>query len=151
MTYSWLRWPGAFKSLSEKGDCPFEEEGQSPFSDGGVPTPGIGRHGEKQESTVMLKYLYPSWSGAVVVVAGLLLAIGGCQTPIDLSEFARGPAPLRMPSPAGETAANSCSGDALAGGRIFDAYCGYCHNSRSLAERPFSNYQNVAQHMRVRA
>jgi hypothetical protein len=30
-------------------------------------------------------------------------------------------------------------------------YCGACHNARSLAERPFSNYKNVAQHMRVRA
>jgi hypothetical protein len=30
-------------------------------------------------------------------------------------------------------------------------YCGYSHNARSLAERPFSNYKNVAQHMRVRA
>jgi hypothetical protein len=30
-------------------------------------------------------------------------------------------------------------------------YCNACHNARSLAERPFSNYQNVAQHMRTRA
>jgi hypothetical protein len=30
-------------------------------------------------------------------------------------------------------------------------YCSVCHNARPLAERPFSNYQNVAQHMRVRA
>jgi hypothetical protein len=30
-------------------------------------------------------------------------------------------------------------------------YCGACHNARSLAERPFSNYKNVAQHMHVRA
>jgi hypothetical protein len=30
-------------------------------------------------------------------------------------------------------------------------YCGACHNARSLAERPFSNYKNVAQHMRTRA
>jgi hypothetical protein len=30
-------------------------------------------------------------------------------------------------------------------------YCGACHNARPLSERPFSHYQNVAQHMRVRA
>jgi hypothetical protein len=30
-------------------------------------------------------------------------------------------------------------------------YCAYCHNARPLAERPFSNYQNVVTHMRVRA
>ena len=30
-------------------------------------------------------------------------------------------------------------------------YCNQCHNARSLAERPFANYQNVAAHMRVRA
>jgi hypothetical protein len=30
-------------------------------------------------------------------------------------------------------------------------YCSYCHNARPLSERPFSNYQNVAAHMRVRA
>jgi len=30
-------------------------------------------------------------------------------------------------------------------------YCGYCHNARAIGERPFSNYQNVLAHMRVRA
>jgi hypothetical protein len=30
-------------------------------------------------------------------------------------------------------------------------YCGYCHNAPTLAERPFSNFQNVALHMRDRA
>jgi hypothetical protein len=30
-------------------------------------------------------------------------------------------------------------------------YCGYCHNMRAVGERPFSNYQNVIAHMRVRA
>ena len=30
-------------------------------------------------------------------------------------------------------------------------YCSSCHNARSLAERPFAHYQNVAAHMRVRA
>jgi hypothetical protein len=30
-------------------------------------------------------------------------------------------------------------------------YCNQCHNARALGERPFSNYQNVMAHMRVRA
>jgi hypothetical protein len=30
-------------------------------------------------------------------------------------------------------------------------YCSYCHNAPTLAERPFSNFQNVASHMRDRA
>ena len=30
-------------------------------------------------------------------------------------------------------------------------YCAYCHNRRPMSERPFSNYQNVAAHMRTRA
>ena len=30
-------------------------------------------------------------------------------------------------------------------------YCNQCHNARALGERTFSNYQNVAAHMRVRA
>jgi hypothetical protein len=34
---------------------------------------------------------------------------------------------------------------------VFSMYCAYCHNAPSLAERPFSNYKNVAVHMRVRA
>ena len=83
-------------------------------------------------------------------VAALALAIVGCHsTPVDTSSYAQGPAPLRMPSPA----ANVCVSyeDSLTGGQIFSMYCGYCHNARSLAERPFSNYQNVAAHMRGRA
>jgi hypothetical protein len=54
-----------------------------------------------------------------------------------------------MPSPAKEGC--DCYEDSLTGGQIFTMYCGYCHNAASLAERPFSNYQNVAAHMRVRA
>ena len=30
-------------------------------------------------------------------------------------------------------------------------YCSYCHNAPSLAERPYSQFRNVAAHMRVRA
>jgi hypothetical protein len=41
--------------------------------------------------------------------------------------------------------------DALTGGRVFQMYCGACHNARALGERPFASYQNAATHMRVRA
>ncbi len=30
-------------------------------------------------------------------------------------------------------------------------YCNQCHNARNLGERPFFNYETIAQHMRVRA
>ena len=70
----------------------------------------------------------------------------GCQhTPIDLSQ---GPAPLRIPRPGQE---GESFEDSLTGGEVFAMYCNQCHNARALAERPFSNYQNVAAHMRVRA
>jgi hypothetical protein len=80
----------------------------------------------------------------------LLLATIGCtQTPYDLSQ---GPAPLREPPPETEVCGGKGSyEDSLTGGQIFNMYCSYCHNAPSLAERPFSNYQNVAAHMRVRA
>lgn len=70
----------------------------------------------------------------------------GCQhTPIDLSQ---GPASLRIPRPGQESESFE---DSLTGGEVFAMYCNQCHNARALAERPFSNYQNVAAHMRVRA
>jgi hypothetical protein len=56
-----------------------------------------------------------------------------------------------MPSPAKEGEACDCYEDSLTGGQIFTMYCSYCHNAPTLAERPFSNFQNVAAHMRVRA
>jgi hypothetical protein len=56
-----------------------------------------------------------------------------------------------MPSPAKEGEECDCYEDSLTGGQIFKMYCGYCHNAPSLAERPFSNFRNVAAHMRVRA
>lgn len=91
------------------------------------------------------------WKG--VALMGLLgLATGwvllGCQnTPVDLSP---GPAPLRMPPPGEEGECQSYE-DSLTGGHVFDMYCASCHNARYLSERPFSNYKNVAAHMRVRA
>jgi hypothetical protein len=88
--------------------------------------------------------------GLVLVAAGGLAALGCYHTPIDNSDYAKGPAPLRMPSPAKEGEA-CCYEDSLTGGQIFSMYCSYCHNAPSLAERPFSNFRNVAAHMRVRA
>jgi hypothetical protein len=82
--------------------------------------------------------------------AGLtsLLILSGCtNTPVDVSDATRGPAPLREPGGGNDC----CYEDALTGGHIFEMYCAACHNARALAERPFSNYQNAAQHMRVRA
>jgi hypothetical protein len=86
-----------------------------------------------------------------VLILGALAATAGCyNTPVDVSEFARGPSPLRTPSPA-ETAECCCYEDSLTGGEVFHMYCSYCHNAPSLAERPFSQFRNVAAHMRVRA
>jgi hypothetical protein len=56
---------------------------------------------------------------------------------------------LRMSSPGKEGC--DCYEDSLTGGQVFSMYCSYCHNAPPLSERPFSNYQNVAAHMRVRA
>src|SRR5258707_8921011 len=55
-----------------------------------------------------------------------------------------------MRSPA-DVANTCCYEDSLTGGQVFDMYCSYCHNAPALSERPFSNFQNVAAHMRVRA
>jgi hypothetical protein len=91
------------------------------------------------------------WCGVTVTVGALLVA-GGCfNTPIRNSEFARGPVPLREPSSGRAADADCCYVDSLTGAKIFAMYCGACHNARPLSERPFSNYQNVAAHMRVRA
>ena len=84
-----------------------------------------------------------------LVALGLLIVLGCTSTPIDVSDLGQGPTPLRSRSPADGN--NCCYEDSLTGGQVFDMYCGACHNARSLAERPFSNYKNVAQHMHVRA
>jgi hypothetical protein len=80
-----------------------------------------------------------------------MLAAGCYNTPLDLSSYAQGPAPLRMPSPARHADACESYEDSLTGGQVFTMYCSSCHYAPSLAERPFSNFQNVAAHMRVRA
>jgi hypothetical protein len=88
---------------------------------------------------------------SILVLAAVLVVAGCCNTQIDNSEFAQGPAPWRFPSPAKESDACSSYEDSLTGGQVFTMYCSYCHNAPSLAERPFSNFRNVAAHMRVRA
>jgi hypothetical protein len=55
-----------------------------------------------------------------------------------------------MPSPEQSEAASSYE-DSLTGGQVYTMYCAECHNYRPLSERPFSNFKNVAVHMRVRA
>lgn len=93
----------------------------------------------------------PWIAGLFLVVTGALTTLGCYHTPIDTSEYAQGPAPRRMPSPEKEGEACGCYEDSLTGGQIFTMYCSYCHNAPALAERPFSNFQNVAAHMRIRA
>lgn len=85
--------------------------------------------------------------GLFVALFAPLTTLGCRNTPIDVSFFSRGPAPLREPGPVGGHSYE----DNLQGFHVFQMYCASCHNARSLAERPFSSYQNVAQHMRVRA
>jgi hypothetical protein len=99
----------------------------------------------------MRKMRNPWLVASILLFVGFLAAAGCYHTPIDTSEYARGPAPLRMPSPAKDAEACDCYEDSLTGGQIFTMYCSYCHNAPSLAERPFSNFKNVAAHMRVRA
>jgi hypothetical protein len=98
-----------------------------------------------------MRSLRNPWLAGSVLVVGVLLAVGCYNTPVDTSEYARGPAPLRMPSPEKAGDACDCYEDSLTGGQVFSMYCGYCHNAPQLAERPFSNFRNVAAHMRVRA
>lgn len=88
--------------------------------------------------------------GAPLMLLGQLALVGCQSTPFDFSEFTSGPAPLREPG-MGQKGAEDSYEASLQGHKIFDMYCASCHNARALAERPFANYQNAAQHMRVRA
>ena len=97
-----------------------------------------------------MRFVTNPWMVGSVLILCVALAAAGCyNTPVDTSEYGRGPVPLRTPSPAKEGC--DCYEDSLTGGQVFDMYCGYCHNAPSLAERNFANFQNVASHMRVRA
>jgi hypothetical protein len=41
--------------------------------------------------------------------------------------------------------------DSVTGGRLFQMYCGACHNARPLGERPFANSAVAVAHMREQA
>jgi cytochrome c5 len=95
-----------------------------------------------------MQTLQKSWCAGLLVSMVAAAVLVGCQvTSVDTSEYARGPVPLREPSPA--RPATGCYEDDLTGGHVFEMYCSSCHNARSLAERPFASYQNAAGHMRV--
>jgi hypothetical protein len=86
-----------------------------------------------------------------VLALGALLVVSGCYDIPNLPlQSEQSPAPLRMPSPVTEGEGTSYE-DSLTGGQVFKMYCSYCHNAPTLGERPFSNFTNVAAHMRVRA
>ena len=91
------------------------------------------------------------FAGCGLFLVGLLVVAGCYNTPIDLSDFAQGPAPRRMPSPGAPQEAPHSYEDSLTGGQVFTMYCNYCHNAPALSERTFANFKNVAAHMRVRA
>ncbi len=85
------------------------------------------------------------------LVTGILATLGCYNTPTDTSDYAQGPAPRRMPGPDKEEETCGSYEDSLTGGQIFTMYCNYCHNSPALSERSYSQFRNVAAHMRVRA
>jgi hypothetical protein len=89
---------------------------------------------------------YQIRSGLVLGTLVLLAPLGCYNTPLNVEH---GPAPLREPGP--NQTGNCCYEDSLQGQHVFEMYCSACHNARALSERPFSNYQNVVKHMRVRA
>jgi hypothetical protein len=83
----------------------------------------------------------------LVLVAVALPTLGCYNPPVDVSQS---PAPFRFRLKKGEELSGRYE-DEVTGGQLFTMYCGYCHNLRAMGERPFSNYQNVLAHMRVRA
>jgi hypothetical protein len=100
-----------------------------------------------------MRFIRKTWlAGTSLLGLGAALTLFGCtHTPVDNSELGRGPAPLRLPSPAKEGEAACSYEDSLTGGQVFTMYCSYCHNAPALSERNLANFKNVATHMRVRA
>jgi hypothetical protein len=84
--------------------------------------------------------------GLGVVAAAFFLA-SGCETPsahtTSQNYSLREGVPIDPPPTIQE--------DCQAGGRLFQLYCGSCHNARPLSERPFSNYNVAVAHMRDQA
>lgn len=60
--------------------------------------------------------------------------------------YSVGDAPIDPPREAG-----AHHDDYVQGGKLFQWYCGACHNARALSERPFSNYEVATAHMREQA
>jgi hypothetical protein len=88
------------------------------------------------------------WLGALAALAAL---VGGCLTPsahtTSRNFGLRGDVPVDPPR-----AESACQCDDCAtGGRLFQLYCGSCHNARPVGERPFSNYEVAIAHMRDQA
>jgi hypothetical protein len=93
-----------------------------------------------------------AWLGGLMLVLVGAVVVAGCSNSVvELTDYTRGPAPLRMPSPAADAEGCDCYEDSLTGAKVFEMYCNYCHNAPSLAERPFSNWRNVDAHMHQRA
>jgi hypothetical protein len=84
---------------------------------------------------------------ALTLAVAALPSVGCYNPPVDVSQT---PAPFRFRLRQGEELSGRYE-DEVTGGQLFSMYCGYCHNARAIGERPFSNYQNVLAHMRVRA
>jgi hypothetical protein len=96
----------------------------------------------------LIQWAVLPWRWGMVVMAFALAA--GCETPsphtMSRNYSLRGDVPIDPPRPH-PVAEDDC----LAGGRLFQLYCGSCHNARPLGERPFSNYQVAVAHMRDQA
>ena len=85
------------------------------------------------------------------LLPGLAVAacLVGCETPSAHTisrEYTFRRFPVDPPRPGGGD-----FDDCVAGGRLFQLYCGSCHNARPLSERPFSNYEVATAHMREQA
>ena len=76
--------------------------------------------------------------------------VAGCSTPsantTSRDYGLRGEVPVDPPRPPAQA-----YDDCVAGGRLFSLYCGSCHNTRPISERPFSNYNVAVAHMRDKA
>jgi hypothetical protein len=105
-----------------------------------------------REGERAMRNLRTVWVAGTVLAVGLIASLVGCtNTPVDTSNYAEGPAPLRIQSPGREAEECESYEDSLTGGQVFKMYCSYCHNAPNLAERPYAQFRNVAAHMRVRA
>lgn len=87
---------------------------------------------------------------SVGLLAAMAALVAGCQTlsphTISRNYHLREGVPVDPPRNA-----SAAQDDCAAGGRLFQQYCGSCHNARPLGERPFSNYHVAMTHMRDQA